>query len=211
MLIPRRPVKRRRDGRFEINLGDEERDLLASQLEQLRDLLMGEGPLLTRLFPTAYNDDPERDAQYQSLMRGQLLESHFSAIETMEATLRASDLDEAELTQWMHTINSLRLVIGTGLDISEDDDRELDEDDPDFQLYGLYYVLTWLLSFIVDALTAALPPPIDDDPPLSPAEVEPDAADLEALEELTDLEDLEGLDGFAVEDLDRDGDDDPNE
>jgi len=163
VLIPRQPVKRRRDGRFEINLVDEDRALLASQLEQLRDLLMGEGPLLTRLFPTAYPDDPERDNEYQQLMRGPLLESHFSAIEVMEATLHASTVDESELTQWMHTINALRLVIGTGLDISEDDD-DPDEDDPAFELYALYYHLTWLLGWVITALAAALPEPAEPPP-----------------------------------------------
>ena len=131
-------------------------------------------------------------------MRGPLLESHFSAIETMEATLGAKDVSEGELTQWMHTINSLRLVIGTGLDISEDGaDQEPDEADPNYQLFALYHVLTWLLHWIVTALSAALPPPVDDDPPIRPLDVTPDAADLEALDELTDLEDLEGLDGFG--------------
>jgi hypothetical protein len=196
-------VKRRRDGRFEINLPEEERAMLGSQLEDLRDLLMGDGPLLTRLFPTAYPDDPERDEEYQQLMRGPLLESHFSAIETMESTLDADTVDEGELTQWMHTINALRLVLGTALDISEDEaDIELDEDDPHFHLFILYRVLSWLLGWIVEALTAALPPPVDDDPPASPVEIQPDLADLEALDELTDLEDLEALDGFQVDEGD---------
>jgi hypothetical protein len=206
VLIPRRPVKRRRDGRFEINLPKEEREVLASQLEDLRDLLLGDAPLLTRLFPTAYPDDPERDREYQQLMRGQLLESHFAAIETMEATIDADVIDEAELTQWMHTINALRLVLGTALDISEDDaDTDIDPDDPRFDLNVLYRVLTWLLGWIVDALSAALPPPSDDAPPPSPADAEPAVADLEALDELTDLEDLEDLEGFQLDDEDGGG------
>jgi Domain of unknown function (DUF2017) len=166
-LLPKRPVRRRSDGRFDITLAEAEREVLSRYLEQLRDLLMGDDPLLRRLFPTAYPDDPDRDREYQKLMRGDLLEAHFAAIEAMDETLRADVIDEAQLTQWMQAINALRLVIGTRLDVSEDLPR-VDPDDPEFGLYVLYENLGWLLGFIVVALSAGLPEPVaDDDGPKS--------------------------------------------
>ncbi len=159
-LIPKRPIRRTRDGRFEINVPREEREVLKGYLDQLRDLLLSDDPLLRRLFPTAYPDDAERDAEYQRLMKGDLIESRFVAIETMEATLDATSIDEAELNRWMQAINSLRLVVGTRLDVSEDwSEVDIDEKDPDFGLWVLYEILTWLLYAIVNALSAALPPP----------------------------------------------------
>jgi hypothetical protein len=162
-LFPKPPVRRRHDGRFEITMGDVERRDLRVYLEQLRDLLLGDDPLLRRLFPPAYLHDPERDQDYQQLMKGQLIESRFASIEVMEATLAEQFIDEAALTRWMQAINSLRLVVGTRLDVSETP-APLDRDDPDLQLRMLYEELGWMLAHIVEALTEALPEPTDTGP-----------------------------------------------
>lgn len=160
-LLPRRPFRRLRNGRFEINLSADQRDFLRSFLDQLRDLLLADDPNLKRLFPVAYADDAELDAAYQQLVHGQLIEARFAAIETVEATLDATEVDEAQLTGWMQSINALRLVLGTVLDVSEAP-PELDPDDPRFEPYVLYEELGWLLGHIVAALTEALPEPTVD-------------------------------------------------
>jgi len=157
-LLPRAPIRRLGEGRYEINLRAEEREVIGHYLEQLRELLMGRDDSLRRLFPVAYLNDPERDAEYQQMMHGDLLESRFAAIEAMEATLQAKTVSEAELTQWMQSINALRLVIGTRLDVSEVL-VEVDPDDPDEMFYVLYDALGELVYFIVAALVPDLPPP----------------------------------------------------
>jgi hypothetical protein len=158
---PGPPVRRRRDGRYDVTLDDGTRRVLRHFLEQLRDLLLSDDPLLRRLFPPAYLDDPEKDDDYQQLMKGDLIESRFAAIEEMETTLGETILDEAALTRWMQAINSLRLVVGTRLDVSETP-GEIHPDDPDFDMHLLYEQLGWMLSFIVDALTDGLPAPSAD-------------------------------------------------
>jgi len=160
-LLPRKPIRRRTDGRYDINIDDGEREVLAVFLEQLRDLLLHDDPLLRRLFPVAYVNDAERDADYQRLMHGELIEARFASIETMEETLHRRVVDEAELTRWMQSINSLRLVIGTRLDVSEDPDDDVDEDDPDHDFFQIYHYLGYLIGYIVEALTPALPEPTD--------------------------------------------------
>jgi hypothetical protein len=156
-------VQRRRDGRFDITLGDLERRVLRTYLEQLRDLLLGDDPLLKRLFPPAYLDDGDREKDYQELMKGDLIESRFAAIEVVEATIDERVVDEPTLTRWLQAINSLRLVVGTRLDVSETPEP-FDREDPDFALRMLYEQLGWMLSFIVDALAAGLPEPTDTGP-----------------------------------------------
>lgn len=159
-LLPRRPVRRLRDGTFEIAIDPEERAILRDFCGQLRELLLADDPLLRRLFPVAYADDAEADEEWQRFMKGQLIEARFAAIETMESSLDATNVTEDELTRWLQATNSLRLVLGTRLDVSEEDDpADIDPDDPDVGLRHLYDYLGWLLSFMVDALTAALPPP----------------------------------------------------
>jgi hypothetical protein len=160
-FFSKRKVERRKDGMFVVSINDDEREMLANFLLQLRDLLLSDDPLLKRLFPPAYVDDVERESDYQDLMKGDLLESRFAAIEVMEATLGQTELDETALTQWMQSINALRLVIGTSLDVSEDPGLP-DPDDADYGMGVLYEVLGWLLGDIVRALSSVLPPPTGD-------------------------------------------------
>ena len=153
-----RRVRRSRRGGYEIRLPDEERALLRNVAPQLRQLLDGDlgDPGLRRLFPTAYADDPERDREYQQLVRDELAERRRTAVDTLLATVDADQLSEEELLAWMGAVNDLRLVLGTRLDVSEDEGPLLDEDDPDAPLAALYGYLGFLLENIVDALAESL-------------------------------------------------------
>ena len=146
---------------FDVHLDDEVRPWVLSLAKQLDDLLDADADELRRLFPTAYPDDPERDAGYQILARQELIDSRREAITLMEETVAKPTLSEDELSAWMGIVNDLRLVIGTRLDVSEED-HDIDPDHPDATLHLLYHQLGYLLSEIVDALTGALPPPSDD-------------------------------------------------
>ncbi len=135
-----------------VDLPDHERGLLRSLLGQLRELLLsGEGGL-QRLFPPAYADDPEREAEYRAMVHDELLERHLASLDTVEETLEATSVDEAQLLTWMGAINDLRLVLGTRLDVSEDMVR-VEPDHPDAGAFAVYDYLTWLLDQIVDALS----------------------------------------------------------
>jgi hypothetical protein len=153
-----RLVRRTRKGDFEVHLGDGERELLRSLVPQLRELLAAGAAgttvdsSLTRLFPTAYPDDAELDAEYQSLVRDELLEKRLAALDVVEETVDAERLTEEQLLRWMGSVNDLRLVLGTRLDVTEDMD-DVDLDDPDAPLYGVYGYLGWLLEHIVEALS----------------------------------------------------------
>lgn len=156
-------VKRLGPERYRINLPGHERDLLGALLPQLRQLLVTDAsdPSLTRLFPTAYADDPERDAGYHALVRDELLEKRLASIDVVEETLAVADgsaeLDGDALTSWMLAANDLRLVLGTRLDVSEDDDPEdLDPDDPDAGAWAIYHYLGMIVALVVDAMAAEL-------------------------------------------------------
>ena len=149
-----RHVRRTRRGDFEIRLPDEERALLRDLVPQLRSILENDlsDPSLRRLFPTAYPDDPERDQEYRQLVGDELLERRRAALDTLLATVDATKLSEEELTAWMGSVNDLRLVLGTRLDVSEDMDPVPTPDDPDAPLLVLYGYLGYLLESIVEAL-----------------------------------------------------------
>ena len=162
-LFDRRRFRRRATGAFEVRLAEPERALLRDLAGQLRDLLVEttDDPSVRRLFPTAYNEDAERDREYQQLVRDELLERRLAALAMLDDLAEAEELSEAELSGWLTALNDLRLVLGTRLDVSEDL-REVDADDPDAPAYAVYEYLGYVLSDVIDALDEALPPPADD-------------------------------------------------
>jgi hypothetical protein len=147
-------VKRLRSGRYQLRLDGEERELLRGLPTQLRDLLGTSDPSLLRLFPTAYTDDPKREAEYQQLMREDLLERHRGALEVMEETIDATELDEDQLVAWMKAVNQMRLVLGTRLEVTEDlYDEGMESSDPRAPAFALYSYLGFLQEHIVQALS----------------------------------------------------------
>lgn len=164
-IFRRRSVAPNSNGTFTIRFPDHVRDMLVDLGKQLDAALdHDDSPELNRLFPTAYADDAERDAGYQVFARGELIDSRREAIATLAATADNEHVTEEELTSWMHVVNDVRLVLGTRLDVSEDD-HDVDPDDPAFLLHALYHQLGFVLSEIVDAMVATLPDGSDDDLP----------------------------------------------
>lgn len=155
----RRPVRRSRRGDFEVRLSDEERQLLASLVPQLRAALDADAdgggakdPTLRRLFPSAYPDDERRDLEYRAMVHDDLLQRRQAALDTVESTIEATRLDEDALLAWMGAVNDLRLVLGTRLDVSEETDLVPRPDDPDGPLLAVYGYLGYLLESMVEAL-----------------------------------------------------------
>jgi hypothetical protein len=163
MIFDRDRVKRRGAGRYEVKLRPSERVLMGDLVVQLREQLLAstDDPSVRRLFPPAYPDDPERDAGYQVLTRDELLEHRLAALDTVEESLDGDELDDEGLRAWMSTLNSLRLVLGTRLDVDEELPA-LADDDPLAPAYAVYEYLGWLLSQVVDVLSRDLPPPSPD-------------------------------------------------
>jgi hypothetical protein len=159
-LFARDRVRRRGEGRYQVRLRPNERVLVADLVGQLREQLLAstDDPAVRRLFPPAYPNDAERDAGYQVLTRDELLEHRLSALDVVERTLDGNELDHADMTAWMGTLNALRLVLGTRLDVDEDL-PDLDRADPMAPAYAVYEYLGWLLSQVIDVLGADLPPP----------------------------------------------------
>ena len=107
-----------------------------------------------RLFPPTYLDDEQQQAEYFRLMHEELITSKLAALEAFERTCDATTLTDEELYGWMQSINSLRLVLGTMLDVSEDDDGYIDDADPNLAAYEFYGYLSGLLDEIVSAQSA---------------------------------------------------------
>ena len=147
-------IRRRKDGTFDFRIGEQERELIRTLLPQIQELLAVDDPSVTRLFPPAYANDEDLDAEYRKLTRDDLLASRFSDFDVVEHTVTAERLDEAEAEAWMRALNGLRLVLGTRLDVTEDMDRP-QPDDPDAAAFAVYEYLSLVVSELVDALSGS--------------------------------------------------------
>jgi hypothetical protein len=146
-------VERTARGDFRLRLSAREREILRALPGQLRELLGTDDPALHRLFPPAYDEGSERQAEYASLVRGELLRDRLEALAVMEGTMDARRLTEEEMTAWLGALNDLRLVLGTRLEVTEEMYEEgLPDDDPRAESFALYTYLGWLEEQVVEAL-----------------------------------------------------------
>jgi hypothetical protein len=149
----RPPIERLRGDRFRVRLTPEEREVLRSLPDQLRDLLPTDDPSVRRLHPPAYPDDPEREEEYRRLVRDDLIRQRLEALEVMRSTVEAESIDQDQLTAWLGTLNDLRLVLGTRLEVTEELYEEgMPPDDPRGPAFALYQYLGWLEEHVVAVL-----------------------------------------------------------
>jgi hypothetical protein len=144
----------------------EEAALLTGLPDELRGLVDGgAGPVHDRLFPRAYLDPTEEDAEseWQRLMHAELLAGKLAALDVVVATLAGAapdrrgrprcrvSADEAEA--WLGVLNDARLALGVMLDVTEDlDPTELDPSDERLPGLSVYGWLTWFQGTLIEAL-----------------------------------------------------------
>lgn len=128
-------------------------------------------PVLLRLFPSAYADDPEAAGEFrrytEPTLRDQKERTAVAVIETLEEAGLPFDpeddslvidveLDEAAATDWLLAFNDLRLAIATRIGVEEGDEEfwaGLDDEDPRAQAHDVYEWLGWLQETLVAAIT----------------------------------------------------------
>jgi hypothetical protein len=152
-------IARTRQGDFRVRQLPQERELLRGLPGQLGEpLRSGDDPNLVRLFPPAYPEDEDAADEYDSLMRAELLNGKLRALRVLEETADAERLDEADLSAWLGALESLRLVLGTELDVTEETyTTGIDPYDARAPQLALYGWLSWLQEEIVAALASTLP------------------------------------------------------
>lgn len=157
MRLQREPVRRVGPDRFAVRLSVRERDAVRTVTEQLRTLLTSEHPssdeAVARLFPPALPDDVLGNLEYEQRHGNELLLGKLEALDTVERTLDADELAETELLAWLGSLNSIRLVIGTRIGVTEDaTEADFAADEQTSDLFSLYAYLTWLEGSVIEAL-----------------------------------------------------------
>ena len=117
-------------------------------------------PALARLLPDAYSDDDEAAADFRRYTEQDLRTGKRACAGTVLATLAPHlqrsgrmVLDRDEVDAWLGTLNDLRLVLGTRLEVTEDTDLEPDDDDdPRSHALHVYGWLGWLQESLLSCV-----------------------------------------------------------
>jgi Domain of unknown function (DUF2017) len=131
-----------------------------------------EDPVLARLFPTAYPDDPEAAGDFRRFTEGTLRDGKAdAAIAIIDGLEEAGlppelaedglvidvELDEPAAETWMRSFTDIRLALATRLEVEEGDEdywATLPDDDPRGQAHDIYLWIGYLQETLVDALSA---------------------------------------------------------
>jgi hypothetical protein len=136
------------------------------------DVHRPEDPALARLLPDAYrpdaSDDPEFDADEaatefrrytQSDLRAGKRAHAVTVLESLAALEGAGRLrlDRLQSDAWLGTLNDVRLVVGTRLDVTEQTYQQPPPDDDAAHALQLYSWLGWLQESLLDCLDPSPP------------------------------------------------------
>jgi hypothetical protein len=141
------------------------RQCVAELAALLTETLDRDDPAVERLFPDAYPEDPDDEAEYRRFTEADLKTAKLDQARTVPSDLLASGgevhLDEQGADLWLRALTDVRLALGTRLGVQDDTDiqSELDDAvlrDPTSTRVGqlsVYAYLSLLQESLVGALT----------------------------------------------------------
>lgn len=139
---------------------DEAADL--GELERLFDDNVPEtpeDPVLARLLPDAYQDDPKAAGEFRKYTESSLRETKKYFAQTLLDTLPSRGgrvkLTADQARDWMRALNDVRLSFGVRLDVTEDFEEQLAALDPEDPKFAAFEVYGWL-GAVQESLVQAL-------------------------------------------------------
>lgn len=169
-----------------MRLADYEAAMLESLVDQMLGLLEAEGspesssdpferwqaeldggesldrsdPVILRLFPDAYPEDPVASAEFRRLTQSKQRSDRQRQAEVVLSALADSDGGKQpvqvrliDLDDWLKTLTAIRLALAVRLEIRTAEDAEalqgLAQDDPRSYIYGVYEWIAYLSEALV--------------------------------------------------------------
>ena len=118
-----------------------------------------EDPVLARLLPDAYSDDPEAAGEFRKYTEPALRSAKYEVARQMLDTLPEAggriQLSNTEALSWLKALNDVRLALGVRLGVTEEFEEEwakLKPDDPQWTAYEVYAWLGAVQESLVQAL-----------------------------------------------------------
>lgn len=116
-------------------------------------------PVLARLLPDAYRDDPEAAGEFRKFTESSLREAKKYFGQTMLETLPPGGgrvkLTGDQARDWMRALNDVRLMFGVRLEVTEDFEEQLAALAPDDPKVAAFEVYGWL-GAVQESLVRAL-------------------------------------------------------
>jgi hypothetical protein len=116
-------------------------------------------PVLARLLPDAYQDDPQSSAEFRRYTEESLRSGKVSTAQAVLASLPADGgevvLSEPECQQWLRALNDVRLALGTRLGITDENEdltEDLTLDEPRAAYVWVYQWLAYLQDSLIESL-----------------------------------------------------------
>jgi hypothetical protein len=116
-------------------------------------------PVLARLLPDAYRDDPEAAGEFRMYTEPALRSAKQEAAREMLGSLPEAggriQLTKDQALAWLKALNDVRLALGTKLGVTEDFERDwakLKPDDPQWSAYEVYAWLGAVQESLVQAM-----------------------------------------------------------
>jgi Domain of unknown function (DUF2017) len=135
-------------------------DDLAAMIGLTENAELPSDPVLARLLPDAYRDDPEAAGEFRRYTEHGLRSGKTAAARTVLATLPSKGgrvrLSQPEAQAWLRALNDVRLALGTRLEVTDDFDDQVASmslDDPRAAYVGVYQWLAFLQETLVRALS----------------------------------------------------------
>jgi len=105
-------------------------------------------PVLARLLPDAYQDDPEAAGEFRKYTESSLREAKKYFAQTMLETLPPKGgrvkLTADQARDWLRALNDVRLMFGVRLEVTEDFEEQLASLDPKDPRVAAFEVYGWL-------------------------------------------------------------------
>jgi hypothetical protein len=105
-------------------------------------------PVLARLLPDAYSDDPEAAGEFRRYTESSLREAKKYFAQTLLETLPAQGgrvkLNAEQARDWLRALNDIRLMFGVRLEVTEDFEDQLGGLDPNDPRVAAFEVYGWL-------------------------------------------------------------------
>ena len=120
---------------------------------------ISEDPVLARLLPDAYRDDPEAAGEFRKYTEPALRTAKQQAAQEMLDTLPEAggriQLTHDQAHAWLKALNDVRLALGVRLNVTEEFEQQwgrLRADDPQWAAYEVYAWLGAVQESLVQAL-----------------------------------------------------------
>jgi FAD/FMN-containing dehydrogenase len=125
------------------------------------DVPLPDDPVLLRLLPDAYRNDPSAAGDFRRYTDADLRASKRANAEAVVASVPEGggrmELDRDQADAWLGALNDMRLAIGTSLDVSEQTDLDdYDEQHPAYQALQVYGWLGWLQESLLSCIEPRL-------------------------------------------------------